>query len=335
MQDAFPFQWTTSDDNGATWAAPRFPDFPDPVGSHSRQPISGPFRSGDGTLFLPSDGRFQDSVLWATDDDGRTWRDPGGRSAGRHTVYVELEDGRIMALGGKNTDIDGFQPVVYSSDGGATWSDPAATTLPALGSNQRPSLIRLQSGRLFYCGDFQHRTGAQPDGFEQRGALVALSEDEGLTWIMKKLPGALPHEDDGDDDTLGYASAQQAPNGVIHIATTMNTPCLHFEINEAWMLDPDAGLLAIEEVSNLTVQMVGERYADGSVRSSRGFVRNDAGAPVLHGRQSFLYPDGTTEYTAEFDRGRAMGEERHLRPDGDPGLVPGSRSGCPFPLHPV
>ncbi|RKX34003.1 MAG: hypothetical protein DRP71_08570, partial [Verrucomicrobia bacterium] len=203
MEDAFPFQWTTSDDNGANWAAPRFPRFPEPVGSHSRQPISGPFRTHDGVFYLPSDGRFQGSVLWATDDGGETWRDTRGRSAGRHTVYVELSDGRIMALGGKNTDIDGFQPVVFSSDSGRTWSEPERTSLPALGSNQRPSLMRLQSGRLFYCGDFQHRTGAQPDGFDQRGALVALSEDEGETWIMKELPGALPHEADGDDDTLG------------------------------------------------------------------------------------------------------------------------------------
>jgi antitoxin component YwqK of YwqJK toxin-antitoxin module len=316
MRDAFPFQWTTSDDNGATWTAPRFPEFPEPVGSHSRQPISGPFRTGDGTLYLPSDGRFQDSVLWATNNDGKTWRDTGGRSAGRHTVYVELNDGRIMALGGKNTDIDGFQPVVFSSDGGETWSEPRATSLPGLGSNQRPSLIRLQSGRLFYCGDFQHRTGAQPEGFLKRGALVALSEDEGETWIMKKLPGALPHEADGDDDTLGYSSAQQAPNGVIHIATTMNTPCLHFEINEAWILDPEAGVMPISPVTDDSIQTVTEAYPDGTARSIRRFVRIGDGQPVLHGSVTFYYPNETIQYSAEFNAGVLVGQELLFRPDG-------------------
>jgi formylglycine-generating enzyme required for sulfatase activity len=41
--------------------------------------------------------------------------------------------------------------------------------------------------------------------------------------------------------TLGYSVARQAPNGVIHLITTMNRPCLHFEMNEAWLLSEAEG----------------------------------------------------------------------------------------------
>lgn len=317
MEDATPFQWTVSTDNGATWSEPQFPVFPEPVGAHSRQPISGPFYGRNGTFYLPSDARLQDSVLWASDDGMRTWRDTGGRSAGRHTVYVELKDGRIMALGGKNTDIDGLQPVVYSSDGGRTWSDPGTLPFPALGGNQRPALLRLQSGRLFYAGDLQHRTGEQPPGFDERGTMVALSEDEGETWIYRRLPGGLPHVRDGTDDTLGYASAAQGPNGLIHVTSTMTHPCLHFELNEAWILDGAAGFSPEPEVpADVPVQTVEEWHADGGLRSQRGYVHAESGEAWLHGPVRFFFADGQAEYTATYDHGRLVGEERSYAENG-------------------
>jgi YD repeat-containing protein len=98
----------------------------------------------------------------------------------------------------------------------------------------------------------------------------------------------------------------------------MNTPCLHFEINEAWILDPDAGILPESAVTNLSIQVVEERHPGGALRSRRGFARSDSGAPVLHGAQAFHYPDGTPEYSSAFDRGRQVGQERHWRPDGTP-----------------
>ena len=54
-----------------------------------------------------------------------------------------------------------------------------------------------------------------------------------------RLPGTQPHEKpeyQKDPDTLGYSALRQAPNGMIHLVSTMNTPCLHFEFNEAWIL---------------------------------------------------------------------------------------------------
>jgi hypothetical protein len=233
----FPFQWTTSRDSGATWSPIRFPRFEGAVGPHSRQPINTALRDRDGSFFLSSDGNGGRSVLWVTDDDGVTWHDRGGRTAGRHTTFALLGDGRtILGLGGKNTDLDGWMPRSLSRDGGRTW-DVAPTPFPALGTNQRPSLLRLESGRLVFASDYQHFRGHSP--MEERGAFVAFSEDDGETWAFRRLDDAQPHEDPtrhGGAATLGYSAMRQAPNGVIHLITTMNRPCLHFEFNEAWLL---------------------------------------------------------------------------------------------------
>ena len=97
-------------------------------------------------------------------------------------------------------------------------------------------ILRLQSGRLFFAGDFQQISGKAPAGITERGSYVALSDDDGLTWRIKRVALARPHY--GKDPkraptTLGYCIAAQAPNGVIHLTTSMSHPALHFEMNEA------------------------------------------------------------------------------------------------------
>jgi len=121
------------------------------VGPHSKQPINTAFRDKDGVMYVANDAAGGTSVLWASHDNGKTWYDTQGRSAGRHTTYVLLKDGSILGMGGKNTDIDGFMPKAISRDGGKTWKKDK-TQFCALGSNQRPSILRLQSGRLFFAG---------------------------------------------------------------------------------------------------------------------------------------------------------------------------------------
>ena len=321
-EGGFPFQWTTSRDSGATWDEIRFPHFVGPVGSHSRQPINNAFRDAAGRMYVASDGSGGESVLWASDDEGATWYDTGGRSAGRHTTYALLEDGRILAMGGKNTDIDGFMPKAVSSDGGRTWT-VSRTPFTRLGTNQRPTLIRLRSGRLFFAGDFiHHNTGSQPAGVDHLGSYVALSEDEGETWHVKRLIGAQLHEDAERAErmkgpTLGYAVARQAPNGLIHLVATMNNPCLHFELNEAWIMEKGTGersdreLMASHATRIGEVKTYDERYPNGKPRTTWAGGVADDGRFLLHGIETWYHEDGSKQWEAAYELGRKVGPETY------------------------
>lgn len=323
LPGAFPFQWMESRDNGATWSEVRFPHFVAPPGPHSRQPINTFLRDRNGVMHLPSDGVGATSVLWESEDNGVTWRDPGSRSAGRHTTYCLLSDGRILGMGGKKSDIDGFMPAVVSSDGGRTW-ETHKTIFPALGTNQRPSLLRLQSGRLFFAGDYQDIQGRQPAGIEERGSYVALSEDDGRTWHVKKLIGTQPHEVSrrlGGSDTLGYSVAAQAPNGMIHLITTMNHPCLHFELNEAWILAPETPateeeLMAPPRLRVSAVTESRETFPDGRPRVVWHGGLTEDGRYVLHGRETRFDPNGKPRYQVTYQCGRKVGTETLWRKDG-------------------
>ncbi|MCJ7543942.1 MAG: SUMF1/EgtB/PvdO family nonheme iron enzyme [Phycisphaerae bacterium] len=322
-----PFKWCSSRDSGSTWDPVKFPVFAGVVGPYSPQPISSAFRDPGGTIYVASDGEGANSVLWASRDDGRTWFDTGGRSAGRHTVYAPLADGSILGIGGKKTHLEGWMPQAISHDGGKTWQT-GRTPFPALAGNQRPSLVRLASGRLFFAGDFQSKANTQPAGVTQRGAFVALSEDEGKTWHIKPLPGARPHEGNvlparrgwgraaHSDPTLGYSVATQGPNGLVHLISTMNHPCLHFELNEAWILDEAAGMDQDQPVSVPQVQHFEETHPNGRTRCTYGGGVATDGRWLLEGIETWFYQDGREQYEVTWRAGRKVGQETYWDTDG-------------------
>jgi formylglycine-generating enzyme required for sulfatase activity len=217
-----PFQYMTSRDNGATWSAVQLPVLEGKVGDFTPQPINSVVRGADGTIYLPVDAKGSTSVLFATRNEGKTWFDTAGRTGGRHTTVVTGKDGSLIGFGGKNSAIDGFMPVSISTDGGKTYQQHKTAFQP-LGSGQRPSVIRLASGRLFFVADLFGRKTSGPKG---DGAFVALSDDEGVTWKTRPLPGI---------KTVGYVTATQAPNSVIHVVTSKSEPERHIELNEQWV----------------------------------------------------------------------------------------------------
>ena len=326
LEGAFPFQWRSSTDSGATWSEVSFPKFTGSVGPHSRQPINTAFRDKEGTMYFASDGAGPTSVLWASRDDGRTWFDTGGRSGGRHTTFALLSDGRtILGMGGKDTNIEGYMPKSVSTDGGKTWT-VSQTPLAALGGNQRPALLRLHSGRLFFAGDFQDLQGRKPAGIAEDGSYVALSDDDGETWTIKPLAGAQQHRVRtamGGHPTLGYSVARQAPNGMIHLITTMNVPCLHFELNEAWILSDedenasDERLMASSATSIADFREYREKYPNGNVKMVySGGIAND-GRFLLHGHETWYYEDGGKQRAAVYHLGQKIGRETYWCPAGE------------------
>ncbi len=317
---AFPFQWVTSDDSGATWSEVHYPLFTGPVGPHSRQPINTAVRGLDGTLYIAADGTGASSVLWASGDNGLTWRDTGSRTTGRHTTFCLLDDGRILGLGGKNSNFEGFMPKVISADGGKTWSEGKSPFSP-LASGQRPCVLRLQNGHLFMAGDFQTLNGRRAPGITENGSYVALSDDQGESWHIKRIPVAQPREDSAVV-TLGYCVARQAPNGMIHLITSMNAPCLHFELNEAWILsDADAGatdadLMPPKTKSLDDVKAFEERYPSGRIKATWHTGIGNDGRCLLTGDERWYFEDGKKQYEAHHELGRKTGTETLFRPDG-------------------
>jgi len=307
---AGPFCYATSNDNGATWSQVTFPYFPKPIGAYVSQPIDSIVRAKDGTIYIPTDSTGKDddgngsiSVVWATKDEGKTWYDTGGRTAGRHTTIVIAKNGDLLGFGGKNSEIDGHMPLARSSDGGKTWKK-SATPFDELLSGERPSVIRLASGRLFFVADYnpKHEKHVHTDG-----AFVALSDDDGTTWTMKRLPP--------DILTVGYTTATQGPDGVIHVVTSKNKPDYEIELNEAWVLDKTA----YGDTADPKPEDAGVRLGF-LIRATHQYQLLEAadGRILLDGLEYFSYSDDRPMYSAVFDAGRKVGDERYLREDGTP-----------------
>jgi hypothetical protein len=322
LDSTYPFQWTTSDDNGATWEEIMYPYFKGNVGPFTPQPINSAFRDKAGRLYVACDGLGATSLLWASDDDCATWYDTGGRSGGRHTSFVLLKNGDILGMGGKHSDINGFMPKSISEDGGKSWKI-SQSPFSAQGTNQRPSIIRLASGRLFMAGDFQRIDGFQPAAIKQRGSYVALSEDEGKNWYIKKVPGAQEHESldrskNMRGSTLGYSVAKQAANGMIHLIATMTHPCLHFEFNEAWIYSQADPTVKSDEVLMLSkakhmgnVISYHENYRNGAVKLVYQAGKGDDGRHLLHGTETWYYENGQKQYEATYHLGKKVGKEAY------------------------
>jgi hypothetical protein len=308
-----PFAYMTSDDNGATWSQVMFPYFPKPIGRYVSQPINSIVRAKDGTIYIPTDstGRDDDgngsiSAVWATRDEGKTWYDTGGRTAGRHTTIVFAKNGDLLGYGGKNSEINGHMPMARSTDGGKTWKK-GETPFDELMSGERPSIIRLASGRLFFTGDYnpKHEKHLHKDG-----AYAALSDDDGAHWTIKRLPA--------DVLTVGYTTSTQDASGVIHIVTSKNKPNYEIELNEAWVLDKEAGAdCSSAPVSVAKTQQVSERLPNGA-KAQWSAAKAIDGRVLLDGPTTFSYASGKPMYSATFKAGQKVGEERYLREDGTP-----------------
>jgi formylglycine-generating enzyme required for sulfatase activity len=296
-----PFQYMTSPDNGATWSAVTTPTFEGPVGDYTPQPVNSVVRDANGTIYLAVDGDGNDTALFATSNEGKLWRDTGGRSGGRHTSFVLGKDGSIIGYGGKNSNVEGKMPLSITRDGGKTYEITKTEFMPLAGG-QRPSIIRLQSGRLFFVADTL--SSRVPGG--RQASYVALSDDEGKTWLRRDLPIA---------STVGYVTATQAPNGVIHIVTSKTKPAfLHIELNETWVRQGGEATPVSHAVSNVREET--ERFPNGKAKASwRGGV-DENGGYRLHGKQTFYYENGTKQWESDYVAGKRAGTETCWNPDG-------------------
>lgn len=317
ISNYIPFRMATSMDNGVSWTF-SVPQLSEPATSYTAQPITNAFRSPDGSIYMACDGEEAESFLWCSKDEGKSWHDMKGRTGSRHSTIIPLDDkGTLLSIGGKNADVDGWNPKNISHDWGSTWSESEASPFPPLGTAQRPSIIRLASGDLLLISDaYMHKKKIAPPAGWKYGTdcFVAISKDNGETWRVKTLPVQLPQRHRLDHPSLGYTTARQAPNGVIHILTTTNYPPLHYEFNEAWFWS-DARDITPESTGG-SVQSFNENYADGQPKAKWNARICPKGRYLLHGELTDYYPDGQKQHQAFYENGRKTGEETYWLPNG-------------------
>jgi len=138
----------TSRDNGVSWTKPVFVS--DEHCKKHRMPVEAVFRSREGHFIMVSDSGGGSGV-WISEDRGKSWYKPGedndnGRIRGSHAGVVQLDNGKLFALG-RGADFDGKMPASISSDMGQSWQY-YPTGFPAISSGQRLVLLKLQQGPL-------------------------------------------------------------------------------------------------------------------------------------------------------------------------------------------
>lgn len=291
MTDYVPFRIMKSTDNGATWTF-SVPQMNKRLERYTAQPISNAFRNKDGWLFVAIDGKSATSLLLCSKDGGIHWQDMGGRTDSRHSTIVPLDDnGTLLSMGGKNNNVNGWNPQNISHDWGATWEPATASPFPPLGTAQRPCMIRLQSGALCIVGDsYQHKKKIAPPKGWQYGneCYVGISRDNGKTWQIRTIPVTLPQHHRVDYPSLGYCTLRQGQDGLIHILTTTNYPGLEIEFNEAWITSDKTDMTTLAE----------------------------SGYYCLNGTFTESFADGKPHYTVTYKDGRRVGKETLYREDG-------------------
>jgi sulfatase modifying factor 1 len=229
-----------SKDNGVTWSKPRL-IFPDR--ESRRNVVESVFRTASGHILLPGDGRGG-TILALSDDEGRTWTDPGGNIRGIHAGVAQLKDGSLMAFGRRHP-IDGKMPMSISKDMGKTWEYLPSEFQP-LHLGQRVALLRLSEGPLFFASFCKNMMISDASGGRRpiSGLFTAVSTDEGKTWPYRRLvsddgPGRDIETMDGHPVTMdasysefvGYLTVCQSPDNTIHLLSSRN----HYAFNLKWL----------------------------------------------------------------------------------------------------
>lgn len=210
-----PREWwgemKTSTDNGLTWSeAKRLPE--DILGPIKNKPIL----LKDGRLICPTSSEHDGWRVHfeITSDKGKTWERLGPIGSSNHFEIIQpsilqYENGDLQILCRSRNQV-----VVesWSKDGGSSWSEPKATTLP--NPNSGTDAVTLNNGwQMIIYNDSYDKSGNNRSG-ERTPLNLAVSKD-GKIWEMVYTLESIPGE-------YSYPAIIQGKDDSIHITYTYN-----------------------------------------------------------------------------------------------------------------
>ena len=210
----------SSDDGGKSWSKPVKLGEDKKIG-HLLGPVKNkPVQLDDGTIICPSGAEYEpaeDSVDWMvhfeiTKDLGKTWEVVGPINDGVEFDAIQpsiltYPDGRMQVLCRTRQDVVAQS---WSDDGGKTWSEMTATSLP--NPNSGTDAVTLTDGRQLLVYNHTTKKGDEPKG---RNMLNVAISDNGIDWTPVMTLENVPAE-----SGYSYPAVIQSSDGMVHITYT-------------------------------------------------------------------------------------------------------------------
>lgn len=210
----------TSNDHGKTWSTPVKLGEDKKIG-HLLGPVKNkPVQLEDGTLLCPSSTEIKDAdgdTRWMvhfelTKDVGKTWEVIGPINDGKTFDAIQpsvlfYEGNRMQVLCRTREDVISQS---WSDDGGRTWSEMTATSLP--NPNSGTDAVTLKDGRQLLIYNHTTREGEEPKGRNMLN--LAISED-GVAWKP-----VMTLENEPAEAGYSYPAIIQSADGMVHMTYT-------------------------------------------------------------------------------------------------------------------
>ena len=241
-----PSEWwgmlITSDDDGQTWSEPR------ELGESKYGQLLGPIKNKpvqleDGTIICPTSIEYENEKeedFWRvyfeiSKDHGQTWEVTDYLNDGIEFDAIQpsiLFHPNNLAPGGQGKlqilcrTQQGVIAQSWSEDGGKTWGNITATSLP--NPNAGTDAVTLMDGRQLLVYNHTAREGSFPKGRNMLN--VAISED-GISW----KPVLTLERQEGE---YSYPAVIQASDGLVHITYTYQRISIkHVLIDPSLLID--------------------------------------------------------------------------------------------------
>lgn len=223
FQAVTPFGWDTahiimkfSEDRGHSWSDDI--DISKIYGLNVKYP---PVRVANGKLLLGAYDEISDRSVFFASDDGNHWDFLSAIESKPGNIQpsiVKLQNDRLLAV--MRNVKGGWLWVSASDDNGKHWSPPKNSGFPNPGS--AAEIYRLENGHLILIYNDSNTA--------RRPLTIALSEDEGQSWLYKKNIAQ-------GEQKYSYPSCIQTPDKLIHIVYTHNRDSIHHvTLNERWIV---------------------------------------------------------------------------------------------------